>query len=204
MEKLIRFHFILLAACAIALLGGCASRVAPTIYDFGPVRAEEGNAPLPALRPVSIAEPVAPTWLDNTFMLYRLSYANDQQPHAYAQSRWSMAPAALLVQRLKSRIAQAGGAALSASDGAANVPLLRIELENFMQDFTVPAHSLAQISLRASLFNGRTLVAQKTFAAQTPAPSADASGGARALAAASDMLIRDMVNWLAMLQTAGK
>jgi cholesterol transport system auxiliary component len=108
-----------------------------------------------------------------------------------------MPPTQLFAQRLKSRIAQAGGAALPASDGAANVPVLRIEADDFMQIFDAPGQSNAHVGLRAALFNGRTLVAQKAFAKQAPAPSPDAAGGARALAAASDAIITDMMTWLA-------
>src|SRR6185436_19799962 len=120
--------------------------------------------------------------LDSPLMFFRLNYANDRQPRAYANSRWTMAPAQLFGQRLKSRLAQAGGIVLPAADGAANVPLLRIETDDFTQTFDGPAHSSAQIALRATVFNARTMTAQKTFVKQVPAPSADAAGGARALA----------------------
>jgi cholesterol transport system auxiliary component len=49
------------------------------------------------------------------------------------------------------------------------------------------------------VLNGRRLLAQKTFTRQAPAPTADASGGARALADASEAVIADMVTWLAGL-----
>jgi cholesterol transport system auxiliary component len=49
------------------------------------------------------------------------------------------------------------------------------------------------------MLDGRTLVAQKTFTKQMPAPTADASGGVRALADTCDAIIIDMMNWLAGL-----
>jgi cholesterol transport system auxiliary component len=88
---------------------------------------------------------------------------------------------------------------LSASDGATNVPVLRIAADDFTQVFTSSGQSIAQISVRASMLNGRTLVAQKTFTKQMPAPTADASGGVRALADTCDAIIIDMMNWLAGL-----
>ena len=214
MKKHLSFSIALLLAIG-AGLSGCATRPdAATLYDLGPLRAEPAAkdatagttggasgtlAALTRLPALSVAEINAPAWLDSPLMFFRLNYANDQQPRAYANSRWTMAPAQLFGQRLKSRLAQAGGIVLPAADGATNVPLLRIEADDFTQTFDSPAHSGAQIALRATIFNARTMTAQKTFIKQVPAPSADAAGGARALAEASDALIADMIAWLAAL-----
>lgn len=200
MKKNISLFFALLIVSAHLLLTGCATnKQAATLYDLGPLRPDTSNARLPALPPISIADVQAPASLDSTTLFFRLDYANDQQPRPYAHNRWSMPPAQLLTQRLKSRIAQAGGTPLPASDGAAGVPVLRIEADDFMQIFTAPGQSTAQASMRAALFQGRTLIAQKTFIRQAPAPSADAAGGVRALAAASDAIITEMMAWLAAL-----
>jgi cholesterol transport system auxiliary component len=56
--------------------------------------------------------------------------------------------------------------------------------------------------VRATLTQGGRVIDQRSFAAQAAAPSADASGGARALAAASDDLIAQMSAWLAALPLA--
>jgi len=88
---------------------------------------------------------------------------------------------------------------LPASDGAINIPLLRIEADDFTQVFDNSAHSSARVAMRASVFQGRALVAQKTFIRQSPAPTPDASGGVRALADASDAMITEMMSWLAGL-----
>jgi cholesterol transport system auxiliary component len=111
-----------------------------------------------------------------------------------------MPPAQLIAQRLKSRIAQAGGVALSAADGAIGVPVLHIDVDDFTQTFDAPGHSMGMVALRASTFNGQVLIAQKTFSRQAPAPTPDAEGGARALAQASDEAIADVMQWLATLQ----
>lgn len=184
---------------SIALLSACASTRAPdaTLYDFGPLKTAPANAA--PLAPVSIAEPRTPAWLDSAQMIYRLAYANSQQAGSYANSRWAMPPAQLFVERLKSRIAQAGGTVLPASDGALNVPVLRIEVSDFSQSFDMPNHSTVQISVRASLFQGRKLIGQKNFITQRDAPGADAPAGAKALADGSDALIGDMIAWLATL-----
>lgn len=182
-----------------AMLAACAlpRSEAPVLFDLGPLPA--AAAPAPALPPIAVAEVTVPSWLDRPQMYYRLNYANDQQPLAYARSRWSMAPAQLLAQRVKARITQAGGVALSAADGPAGVPVLRIEADDFSQSFSAPGASVGQVALRAAVYKGRALLAQQSFTRQAPAPTADAAGGARALAAASDAAITDMMAWLASL-----
>jgi cholesterol transport system auxiliary component len=182
---------------ALALVAGCASKVdAPTQYDLGLLPPAAATA-APALPAVSVADVNAPAWLDNNMMYFRLAYANQLQPRPYAASRWTMPPAQLFQQRLKSRLAQAGGTVLAMSDAALNIPLLRIDMDDFTQTFDTPAHSLATLQVRASLFNGRTLLAQKSFSRQAATPSADAAGAASAFVAANDGVIDDLMSWLA-------
>lgn len=188
-------------ALAALLLAGCAAPHTETagLYDLGLLPAAPTPVvarPLPAL---SVAEPVVPTWLDHHTMMYRLAYANDLQPQAYASSRWGGAPLQLFAQRLKARIGQTGGMVVPASDGATNVLTLHIDADDFSQVFTSPTESFANISLRAAVLRDRILVAQKTFSARTPAPTPDAQGGVRALSQASDAVIDDMTRWLATL-----
>jgi cholesterol transport system auxiliary component len=49
------------------------------------------------------------------------------------------------------------------------------------------------------VFKGHVLVDQRSFARTTPAGSADAAGGARALAASTDAVAADIVAWLGTL-----
>lgn len=182
---------------AIALVAGCASKIdAPTQYDLGLLPPAAATA-APSLPAVSLADVNAPAWLDNNMIYFRLAYANQLQPRPYAGSRWTMPPAQLFQQRLKSRLAQAGGTVLAMSDAALNIPLLRIDMDDFTQTFDTPSHSLATLQVRASLFNGRTLLAQKSFSRQAQTPSADAAGAASAFVAANDGVIDDLMGWLA-------
>jgi cholesterol transport system auxiliary component len=172
-----------------------------TLYDLGPLRTKESatSPTLPNLPPIRIAEIGTPAWLDSKAIYFRLNYANELQPRPYAGSRWTMPPAQLLTQHLKLRVAYGGGVILNTSDGALNVPVLRIEADDFTQNFDAPGQSSGQVGLRASVFKGRTLVAQKTFVRQAPAPSADAAGGVKALAVASDAVLADLIRWLGTL-----
>jgi len=51
---------------------------------------------------------------------------------------------------------------------------------------------------------GDRVLGQRTFSAQEPAPSADAPGGVKALAAASDTVVAQVVQWADQLQQSGQ
>lgn len=197
MHPLQKIGHYLRIALLCTLVAGCATRAAPlNLYDFGPLpypAISAANAPLPA---IAIASVDASAALSSQQMLYRLAYVNDLQTRSYAGSRWSMMPAQLLEQRLKARLAQAGTVVLSGREGGRTLPLLRIEVDEMMQNFSSPNQSQAQLALRATLSQGRTLLAQKSFQQHIAASSADAAGGAQAMASASDALIGEMMAWL--------
>lgn len=209
MKKTMQAILALLLAISSAgiLLTGCATTrsESPALYDLGPLNAAQAktaNLGSPALPALTVGDVHAPSWLENPLMYFRLDYANELRPQPYAGSRWLAPPAQLLSERIKARLAQAGGVVLSLSDGAANVPVLRIDADEFIQHFTAPGQSMARIAIRASVFNGRTWVAQKSFVRQIPAPTADAAGGVKALSEAADAAIQDMTAWLASLPLA--
>lgn len=210
----------LLAGAALllaTLVGGCAASkgAAPAVFDLGPLNAIPATiastAPMatPAtttpistfatIAPLTVADVTSASWLDSLDMHYRLDYQDARQPRPYAASRWSMPPPQLLGQRIKARLAQAGVAVLSNSDGAVNMPTLRIEADDFSQRFSGPASSDVHVALRASVLSGRLLVAQKSFEQVRTAPTADAAGGAQAIAGATDVVITDLLTWLASL-----
>jgi cholesterol transport system auxiliary component len=180
------------------LLAGCAGVKKPQaeLFDLGLATAA---ANMPALPPMALAEVGTPEWLDSPAIFYRLAYDSARQPKPYANSRWSMPPAQLFAQRLKSRISQAGGTLLSASDGAAGIPVLHLDADEISQVFDSPERSAGMVAMRLSVLNGRRLLGQKSFMRRMPAPSADAAGGVDAIAAASDAVIADMLQWLASL-----
>lgn len=200
MKNMTRRFLPLLSLGGCLLLTACASSTPPAaLYDLGPLRAQapkSTDAPLPA---ISVAEIKTPIWLDTQTMFYRLNYANDLQPRPYTESKWAMAPTQLFLIRLKSRLSQAGGVVVPASDGAVNLPVLRIEADDFSQGFDSTGKSSANVAMRASVFDGRVLRAHKMFVKQVPTSSADAQGGAAALATASDAVISEITAWLATL-----
>jgi cholesterol transport system auxiliary component len=203
-------HILITVSIALSsLLAGCASTdpVSAT-YDFGPMPAlaasgpaapEPPDAPQAPSMTLAVADASGPSWLDSRTMYYRLLYAKAQQSHPYSYHRWSAPPLQLLSARLKSRIAQSGIDVLSVTDASTDTLLLRIAVEDFSQYFDSQQTGSGNITLRASLFRARHLVRQKTFTRATRITSADAIGGARALAASSDALAFDIIAWLAAL-----
>jgi cholesterol transport system auxiliary component len=192
----------MIAALAAALLAGCAggkNNQPNTLFDFGSsvphasAAAADPAAPLPAL---VVTDATGPAALDSERMYYRLNYADALQARTYANSRWTSNPLQMVTQRFKSRIAQSGVKVLSVTDASAGVPILRVEVDDFVHAFPSAGQSEGQLVLRASLFQGHTLVDQKTFSRATPATTQDAAGGARALAASTDAVALDIIGWL--------
>ncbi len=185
-----------LAALALLLLAACAStprEAAMSTYDFGalPAAAPVAAASRPTLLVLDVA---APNWMDSNLIFYRLAYDNLQQPHPYANSRWAMAPALLLTQRLKAQLAMKANV-LSAGDTVHDT-MLKVELDEFAQRFDTPQTSAARLQLRASLIRNGKLVAQRTFAVEQAASSPDARGGVQALTVASDAALTEMTDWV--------
>jgi cholesterol transport system auxiliary component len=190
--------FIGTCAC-VALLAGCASTpdaMPNARYDLGaqPVaNASAGALPLPPVKVLAVA---APRNLETDAFAYRLSYVDAQRTGTYSDSHWTMPPAHLLTQRLRDALA-ARGPILSGADPVRAVPLLEVELTRFEQDFDAPEQSHGVVDVRATLTQQGRVVGQRSFSASAPAHSADAAGGAQALAVASDDVIAQVSAWLA-------
>lgn len=193
-------------ACSL-LLAGCASkeRAPNTVFDFGPVTpAAAATQTTGAPRAIVVMDVTGPSALDTERMFYRLNYADAQQARTYAGSRWSATPLNLITARVKARLAQSGMKVLSATDAASGVPILRIEIDDFVHAFDSASQSQGQLMLRASVFTDHRLVDQRSFVRSAPAASQDAAGGVAALAAGTDLAAADILAWLATLESQGK
>jgi cholesterol transport system auxiliary component len=212
------------------LVAGCGALpdkpARATLYDFGPgltataaaaAAAPAAAAAAPAAAPTAAALPTlalaefeSNTRLDGTQILYRLGYADVNELRPYGQSRWSQPPAQLLRQRLRDSLAERRmvlgpeeSATIARSKG--EVPdTLRISLDEFSHYFDSPTTSVGLVRLRATLIRGTTggdrVLGQKTITVRRPAPSADAPGGVKALAAASDAAVAEVTQWMDALQ----
>ena len=185
------------------LLSACATPqppVAKAVYDFGPpaqaVTSSLNNAAAPPSAPaLALMEIEATPALDGSAVLYRLEYADALQLRPYTLARWSMPPARLVQQRLRDALA-ARRPVLQGADGGAAWQL-KLELDEFSQWFDSPGSSVGMLRLRATLLRAGQLVAQRSFDSRASAPSADAPGGVRALAAATDDAAQKINAWLA-------
>jgi cholesterol transport system auxiliary component len=198
-------HRIMIAAALAAAvqLAGCASSKGTpnTTYDFGPARpsATAIATPSSSLTALVVTDVTGSTSYDSERIFYRLNYADPLQARSYANSRWAATPLQMVTQRFKTRLAQTGMKVLSTTDATTGVAILRVDVDDFIHTFTGVAQSEGEVAVRASLFQGHTLVDQKSFRRSTPAATADAAGGATALAASTDKVAADIVAWLAAL-----
>lgn len=197
-----RAHPALAGVLVTLLVSGCSSLpsvpVRPAVYDFGPGAISTPPPTRGALPPIALQDVEAPPALDSAAVLYRLAYSDAQQLRPYAQARWSMPPAQLVRQRLRETLSLKRAIV---NPGESAVPLgLRIELQEFSQLFEAADRSSGLIRLRATLVESRAgadrLLAQQVFVVQRTAASADAAGGVRALAAATDGAVEEIGAWL--------
>jgi cholesterol transport system auxiliary component len=182
------------ALAAGFLLAGCAGNsaaISDIRYDLGPPAQVASAGPLPT---VKVLDVTAPETLGSDKVIYRLSYADAQRTAAYANSHWTMPPAMLLTQRLRGALSSRG-TVLTGGDGV-HAPVLKVELDEFEQDFDGQTQSHGAVTARATLLFHGKLIGQHTFMARAPASTPDAAGGTRALAAASDDLVAQISAWL--------
>lgn len=187
------------------LVGGCAAPQSPdknhlAQYDLGAVglapssaaARPAGAAFLPLLKIVAVAAPPA---LDSVQMTYRLVYADPRQVRDFAGSRWTARPAQLLTARLRDVLSRQARI-LDGGDPDRSAPLLKVVLLDFSQRFDAPGEGRGVVVVRASLLVDGHLRAQRDFGATVPSPTADAAGGATAVAAAADAVVGDIGAWL--------
>jgi cholesterol transport system auxiliary component len=176
------------------LAAGCAGNpaaISDIRYDLGPPSPAASAGTLPA---VKVLDVTASDNLESDKLIYRLSYADAQQTASYANSHWTMAPSQLLTQRLRGALSSRG-TVLTGADGV-HAPVLKVDLSEFEQVFDSQSESHAAVTARATLTQNGKVIGQRTFIARAPSSSADAAGGAQALAAASDDLVAQISAWL--------
>ena len=167
----------------------------PVSYDFGAMPVSSG--PVKIRQSLLVQDVAAPNWMDSPAIFYRLAFRDAARPQAYSGSRWVMPPAILVTNRLRQKMAAASGGVVVPADGIRTSNVLRLEVEDFVQVFDAPGQSRAVVRLRASLLGNRALIAQRTFTIEQPSATPDAEGGVKALTAASEQAIDQIVDWTA-------
>ena len=194
------------------LLAGCSSLPdkphRTLLYDFGPGPLAAA-APAPgsaALPPITLADlDTAASRLEGTALNYRLGYADANELRPYAGSRWTQPPLQLFRQRLRDGLTPSRTvlgtleAANLAREGRSS-DVLRISLDEFSHYFESPGASVGLVRVRATLVrgspSGERVLGQRVFTVRQPAPTNDAAGGVKALTAASDEAVAQMVAWV--------
>lgn len=204
----------LLAGAMLALLAGCSGFIdkpqRPVLFDMGPLLAQQATAAADPRMPLVLPDIEASGAIDGSAVLYRLGYSDDHQLRAYSQARWSAPPPQLVRQRLREQLGRERPV-LSLDESAAldrqnlaTMYLLRLELEEFAQVFDSADRSRGVVRLRATLLgtgaSGDQLLGQRSIAVEGVAPSPDASGGVRALTAATDAAAAEIGKWLRQVQ----
>lgn len=199
-----------LSILGAVLLAGCSSvvdkPVRPTLYDFGasaPAVAPSDRTPLP---PLVLADVEGTGALEGSAVLYRLAYADANQLRAYSLARWSAPAPQLVRQRLRDQLGRerpvlsVGESAALVREGSMQPQVLRLDLEEFAHVFESADRSHGALRLRATLMantpGGERLLGQRSFVVRQPAATADAPGGVRALAAATDAAAVEIGRWL--------
>jgi cholesterol transport system auxiliary component len=194
MNRTIFSLIILVSAVLSACVGTSKSNSSTVVYDFG----------LPAARllpegagPKLMLEVKSPGWFDSLNIDYRLAYEDSLKQREYAASRWAANPGVLLGQSLRQQLGMTNALAADC--------VLKVELQEFSQVFDTPQLShgllLASVSLVSTK---RQLIAERQISLRHTAASADASGGVRALVAASGELGQQLADWLLALDKQGE
>ena len=193
---------------ALAGCGALPERPARAVlYDFGPGPVAPPASSAPSSPPaIALADIESSMRLESTQVLYRLGYADANELRPYGHARWSVTPVQLVQHRLRDALAASrtvlttGESATLARVQGQRPNTLRVSLEEFSHYFETPTASLGLVRLRATLVQstpaGERVLAQRVFAARRDAPSADAAGGVKALAAASEAAIGELVGWV--------
>ena len=133
-----------------------------------------------------------------TSMQYRIDYHQPAKREAYSETRWVAEPAEMLGLALDR--------ALVPNSGVGGKCRLRVELDEFVQEFETERDSHAIIIARPSLIAPRSddVVAQSTFVIREQAPTPDASGGVIAHRRAAHRLADEIAGWITGLESAAR
>ena len=188
----------------VLLLGGCAgiSRdVAPlSVYDFGQAERLAGQSGVAKTAGRLAVEVRAAPWLDTSAIDYRMDYDDALKRHQYASSRWVGTPATLLGQQLRQQLG-----VVSVNGGVATDCLLRVELQEFSHVFVSPKTSNGLLQAQVSLIDAkRRQIAALPVSIESPAATADAQGGVKALVLSGRELGMQLGAWLNRLDNANE
>ena len=176
-----RLRWVLASVLAGVLATGCAGgggRDAQLrVFDLG------GEATSQSLAPARAGAVRAVSPFDTADMLYRLSFREPGELHAFARHRWAAAPSTLLQRRF----GQASGAGPCVAE---------FEIHEALQRFASAEASEFVLEGRGLLvLPGGARVGERAFRVMEKDAGGNAPAGARAFARAADRLIAEMAAW---------
>lgn len=188
--------------CGLCSLNACTTTTAPTarLFDLGvpnQPHAEMLSTTQPSSNTaIKFATIESSPIFSSEAMWYRLTHKNSQELRSFSESKWSMQPAQLIQENTHRFLMRQGYIVANNSDGVKDLPILKLNLDEFSQHFSSETSSSAVLHIRASLIHKQTLLAQKQFHIHKPSSTANAYGGAQAMQLAQDQFMQELQLWL--------
>jgi cholesterol transport system auxiliary component len=175
-----------------AALGGCAFNLPQkSVAERFELRvpAQVSTAGL-AVSEISVS---SPSWLQTPSMGYRLRFSKSSRREVYTLSRWVAPPSEMVLNGLKR------GLPLSGASGCR----MKVELDEFVHDFTTSQESVGRIEIRVRLLppRGEQGALSRRFEWVSPATFPDAPGGAEALNTSLNRGVAEISAWLSSLKS---
>lgn len=197
------------ALALVFMVFGCALGPAATplvaTYDLGADRTTPTSTAIPVH--VVLDDVSASPWLHTPAIIYRLVYQDAARINPYSMSRWVAPPQVLVGQRLQNALARAVDGKVAADIRRDERTLtLRVAIDAFEQLVESTNAARGVVRLRVTLLNGidRRPHAQRIFTVEHASESVDAQGAVRAISAATDASIAELLAWLAREVAGGR
>lgn len=138
----------------------------------------------------------AATWLATTDMQYRFVNAEPTRRRSYADSRWVAVPAEMIELAMNRQL-------LGGTTPVSSECRLRVDLDEFIQEFDDPQTSRVVIDARMNLLGarGEISLAQHRVQKSQVTRAGDAASGVVGLSAVTTELVGEAANWLGRLKT---
>jgi cholesterol transport system auxiliary component len=169
--------------CVAALIQGCAETVqAPALHDFGIIDVPIQSRQEPASAEIGV---VAPKWLSDNRIRYRLLYTQPTRVRFYNRDLWIAPPPELLKLHLTSERLDPNYS-------------LSVHLLNFEQQFEAPGSASVLLQFSADVFavDSKKKLAAREFVLRSGKVSPDAEGAVEGFAELAKQASQQIQTWL--------
>ncbi len=193
-----------LSLLLLFVVAGCATKAGHPISHYTlqtPSGATTAHAKKFKHRTLQIAIPQSTLQIRTRKMHYA---RHPYEREAYAYSRWSDTPNALLYTCMRTFLEQSAlfKAVIDANSVAHGDLLLESYIDTFYQLFKSDTKAYAVLKMHFVLIDTHTkrVLSEHSFSLKAPSPSPDARGGAEAFNKAVQLMARDLIVWLSQLE----